>query len=101
MPDYASFLPVQRLATALSSALSISANGMQVAYASDASGQFNLVVQPAAGGPARHLTSFTGKTIRTVAWSPDGSRLAFTADANGDGRRQVFLIDADGGNLAR
>jgi dipeptidyl aminopeptidase/acylaminoacyl peptidase len=101
MPDYASFLPVQRLATALSSALSISADGMQVAYASDASGQFNLVVQPAAGGPARQLTSFTGKTIRTVAWSPDGSRLAFTADANGDGRRQVFLIDADGGNLAR
>jgi dipeptidyl aminopeptidase/acylaminoacyl peptidase len=93
MPDYASFLPVQRLRDVLS----LSPDAATVAYASDASGQFNLWIQPVAGGPARQLTFFTDQSVRQVAWAPDGARLAFNADTHGDEKAQVYLISADGG----
>lgn len=97
MPDYASFLPSQRLAPALS----ISADGAMVAYASDASGQFNVWTQHAAGGPARQLTFYADQSVREVAWAPDSTRLAFTADTHGDAKEQVYVIPADGGTPVR
>jgi dipeptidyl aminopeptidase/acylaminoacyl peptidase len=94
MPDYASFLPGQRLGPYLS----LSADGATVAYASDASGQFNVCTQPVAGGAARQLTFFTDGSVRQIAWAPDGTRLAFSADTRGDEKAQIYLISADGGD---
>jgi dipeptidyl aminopeptidase/acylaminoacyl peptidase len=93
MADYREFVPVQRLGATLS----LSADGTMVAYASDSSGQFNLWVQPVRGGAARELTSFTDQAVREVAWAPDGSLLAFTADTCGDEETRVYLIPAGGG----
>jgi dipeptidyl aminopeptidase/acylaminoacyl peptidase len=97
MADYQDFVPGQRLGPSLA----ISADGSAVAFASDASGQFNLWTQPVTGGPARQLTDFTDRTVRDVAWSADGSLIAFTADSSGDELYDVYLIAADGGTPAR
>jgi dipeptidyl aminopeptidase/acylaminoacyl peptidase len=97
MTDYASFLPAQRLGPGLA----LSADGTMVACVSDASGQFNLWTHPVAGGAARQLTFFADQSVRQLAWLPDGTRLAFTADTQGDENTQVYLISADGSGLAR
>src|ERR1700677_4211012 len=94
---YEAFVPARRLRRSLS----LSADGTMVAYASDASGQFNLWVQPVAGGAARQLTFFTDQSVRQLAWAPDGTKLAFTADTHGDERKHVYLIAADGGDPVR
>jgi Tol biopolymer transport system component len=46
----------------------------------DGSGQVNLTNNPASEGSA--------------AWSPDGSRIAFTSDR--DGNTEVYVMNADG-----
>jgi dipeptidyl aminopeptidase/acylaminoacyl peptidase len=97
MTDYARFLPSQRLERSVS----LSADGTQVAFASDASGQFNVYAQPAGGGPARQLTSFTDRAVHQVAWTPDNSAVAFTADTGGDEENQVYLVPAEGGEPVR
>ena len=93
MSNYREFVPDQRLGRTLS----LSPDGTMVAYASDASGQFNLWVQSTTGGPARQLTSFSDQSVREVAWAPDQPLLAFTADTCGDEETQVYLIPAGGG----
>ena len=56
-------------------------------------GQFHLYVANADGGDARRLTE--GVSDRFPAWSPDGSRIAFTRDLS-DGNQEIFVINADG-----
>jgi len=92
MPDYLEYLSPQRLQRVIS----LSADGTKAAYSSDASGQFNLLVQHAAGGEPKQLTFFTDQAVREVAWSPDGTQIAFTADSAGDEQTQVYIIPADG-----
>src|SRR5580692_9975243 len=94
MGDYADFLPAQRLRPSLS----LSADGTAVAFASDASGQFNLWTQLVTDGEARQLTFYTDRAVNEVAWSPDGQMIAFTADAQGDEQYQVYLVPAAGGD---
>lgn len=77
--------------------LAFSPDGSHIAYSSNASGQFNLWVQPVDGGEAKQLTDYTDRAVRDVAWSPDGSRILFTADREGDEFYQLFLIPAAGG----
>jgi len=54
-----------------------SPDSQQLAFLSDAEkrGQLQLYVAPAAGGPARKLTSVTG-FLQVPGWSPDGKRIA-------------------------
>jgi dipeptidyl aminopeptidase/acylaminoacyl peptidase len=73
--------------------LALSPDGRQVAYVDDASGQFNLKVQPVSGGPARQLTSHVDRAVRRAAWHPDGRSLLFVADAKGDEKTQLYLFD--------
>ncbi|MDQ1465166.1 MAG: hypothetical protein QOC73_2107 [Actinomycetota bacterium] len=90
---YADFAPVRRFQPALA----MSPDGAAVAYASNASGQSNLWRQDVDSDQATQLTHFTERAVRNVAWSPDGVRLVFTADHQGDEFHQVFVMDADGG----
>jgi dipeptidyl aminopeptidase/acylaminoacyl peptidase len=94
MGSYEEFLPSQRLGRW---SLAVSADGTRVAYASDASGQFNLWTQPTDGGPAQQLTFFTEQSAREVAWAPAGDIIAFTADTQGDEQYQVYLVSVAGG----
>jgi dipeptidyl aminopeptidase/acylaminoacyl peptidase len=95
MADYGDFVPSQRFEPTVA----MSPSGEYVAYSGNASGQFNLYVRPADGGQARQLTSFTGHSVRQVAWSGGGAGLVFTADQAGDEQGQVYRVAADGSGL--
>jgi dipeptidyl aminopeptidase/acylaminoacyl peptidase len=77
--------------------VALSPDGSLVAYSDNGSGQFNLVVQPTGGGPARRLTDYTENAVRTVRWQPDGAALVFTADSQGDEFYQIHRVAAGGG----
>lgn len=87
------FAPVRRFQPALA----ISPDGDAVVYCSNASGQSNLWRQDVEAEHAVQLTAFTDRAVRDVAWSPDGSRIVFTADHEGDEFHQLFVMDAGGG----
>jgi len=97
MTGFHAFVPKQRFQPTLS----LSPDGTRLAYSSNASGQFNLWVRPVDGGPARQLTGYTDHAVRIVAWSPDGSAVAFTADHHGDEQYQIYLVPAAGGEPRR
>src|SRR4051794_30229743 len=89
----ARYQPLQRF----QSTLALSPDGRHVAYSSNAGGQYNLYRQPVEGGEPVRLTDWTEQAVREVAWSPDGDRIAFTADRHGDEFHQVYLVPAAGG----
>lgn len=87
------FAPVQRFQPALA----ISPDGRHVVFSSNASGQSNLWRQEIGGTVATQLTRFTDRAVRDVAWSPDGAKLMFTADHDGNEFHQLFVMGANGG----
>ena len=68
--------------------------GGTLAFVSERSGAPEIWLRGATGEP-RRLTSLSGPEIRQIIWSPDGARIAFAAEANGDGC--VYLVDIRGG----
>ena len=77
--------------------MALSPDGSQVAYSSNADGQYNLWRQPADGGEPVRLTGYTEQSVRELAWSPDGDSIVYTADRHGDEFHQIFRIPAGGG----
>ncbi|MEZ0471142.1 S41 family peptidase [Luteimonas salinilitoris] len=68
--------------------VALSPDGQQVAYLSDASGEYELYVRSLADGAVRQLTR-DGRVWRfTPAWSPDGRWLAYA-----DHSRRLFIVD--------
>ncbi len=55
----------------------------------------DIHIAPSAGGEATRLTSHEGLELYPK-FSPDGSRIAFSAEYTGN--RQVYVMDVDGGN---
>jgi Tol biopolymer transport system component len=97
MTEFRAFEPKQRFYPTLA----LSPDGTQIAYSANGSGQYNLWMQPIAGGDARRLTDYTDNAVRSVAWSPDGSTIAFAADHHGDEQYQIYLVPAAGGQPRR
>ena len=82
--------------------LSWGPEGEQLAFTSDRDGDLNVYlmnVDPAGRGASsgtdvKRLTQHAG-VDRCPAWSPDGARIAFISNRNGEG---VYLMDAEGAN---
>jgi dipeptidyl aminopeptidase/acylaminoacyl peptidase len=95
MTSYADFRPDRRFQPTLA----VSPDGTRVAYADNASGQYDLVVQLVDSGAARRLTTYTDSTARDVTWTPDSGSLIFLADSQGDEFYQVHRVAAGGGEV--
>ena len=74
-----------------------SPDGRFIAYTSDQSGNFDIWVQPVAGGRAVQVTTDQAADWQP-AWSPDGNSLAFRSEREGGG---IFVAPAFGGRERR
>ena len=74
-----------------------SPTGDGFAYLANTTGLPNIWWQPAGGGFPRQLTSLNENRVSDFAFSPDGSRIAFLADHEGDEMHQLYVIDTFGG----
>jgi dipeptidyl aminopeptidase/acylaminoacyl peptidase len=92
-PEFEQFYAIRRFQPTLA----FTADSSALLFSVNISGQFNLWRLPVDGGWPHQLTTFEDRTVRSVAPSPDGSTVVFTADRDGDEFHQLFQIDADGG----
>jgi Tol biopolymer transport system component len=74
-----------------------SPDGRFIAYASDQAGNFDVWVQPVAGGRAVQVTNDPAADWQP-SWSPDGNTLAFRSEREGGG---IFVVPALGGRERR
>jgi dipeptidyl aminopeptidase/acylaminoacyl peptidase len=72
-------------------------DGRAIAYIVNTSGQYNLWRQDLPDGCPQQLTLFTDRSVRDLAWSPDGRTIVFNADFQGNEMHQLFRIPATGG----
>ena len=54
----------------------------------------DVFTAPIEKGPTRNLTQSSGAHDKWARWSPDGRRIAFISDR--DGEEEVYLVDQDG-----
>lgn len=64
-----------------------------------APGTRHIFVINANGTSSRRLTDVTFSNDEDPAWSPDGTKIAFTTDR--DGNREIYVVNADGSNAER
>jgi tricorn protease len=69
-----------------------SPDGKTIAYTTDSSGEQQLAVRPAEGGPERILTHFDRGYFYRARWSAAGDRLAFS-----DNEHRLWVVPAAGG----
>src|SRR3984893_10855523 len=93
LPLMEQFFAVRRF----SSVLAFTADGADLLFAGNLSGQFNLWRVPVEGGWPDQLTSFTDETVRGVGVSPTDGRIVLCADHDGDEFHQLYLLDPDRG----
>ena len=77
-----------------------SPNGKRIAFMADKKGDlqnFGIYVMAADGRNEQRLTDHQTMGGSSPSWSPDSRRIAFTADR--DGNYEIYVMDADGGNL--
>src|SRR2546429_2831121 len=80
----------------------ISPDGRRVAWVEGVKGKGRIQWRPSEGGKAQVITAAAddGKADEgSVAWSPDGKRMAFLSDAAKEGQSQLCVGDVDGGAL--
>src|SRR5882757_8489709 len=69
-----------------------SPDGKTIAYTTDISGEQQIAVRPAEGGPEKILTHFERGFFYAPRWSPNGERLAFS-----DHEHRLWWMSAAGG----
>jgi eukaryotic-like serine/threonine-protein kinase len=79
--------------TGLHTDVTFSPDGRFIAYASDRAGNFDIWVQPVAGGDAVQITRSPADDTQPD-WSPDGSTLVFRSEREGGG---LFAVPSLGG----
>jgi len=66
----------------------LSPDGKRVAYLSDASGDYDLYVQPTDGGAAERIPTGLKTALYHLEWSPDGTKVLF-----GDKSFAIYVMD--------
>ena len=61
----------------------------------------NIWIVPTDGSEPAHLFASSPKSENFPRWSPDGRWLAFLSDRGEDGRAQIWLMRADGGDAEK
>lgn len=89
--------PVRLTASADDTPTSWSPDGFNIAYYSDADGDWDVYFVNTAGGVAQVVNSPGNDGM--PAWSPDGAHLAFASDR--DGAWAVYTVKFDGGELTK
>jgi len=69
-----------------------SPDGSQIAYTSDSTGEQQIMIRPARGGPAKPLTHFDRGYFYGPVFAPDGRHLAFSDNAH-----RLWIVGLDGG----
>ena len=72
----------------------LSPDGTIVAFLSDITGLREIWTVPASGGQPRQVTFGTG--VQSFRWTPDGTRLLYAADRDGNEQPGYFAISTDG-----
>ncbi|MEM6856446.1 MAG: prolyl oligopeptidase family serine peptidase [Pseudomonadota bacterium] len=75
-------------------AANLSPDGETIAFSWDVTGRPELWVMPASGGQPKQITFKTG--VRAPIWTPDGTKLFFSADRDGNEQPGYFALSADG-----
>ncbi|HET6202450.1 MAG TPA: S9 family peptidase [Planctomycetota bacterium] len=73
-----------------------SADETHLLVSSDASGVFNAVAIPVAGGAPTRLTDSTTDAVMAVSYFPKDDRILVTSDRGGNERNHLFVRDVDG-----
>jgi Tol biopolymer transport system component len=73
--------------------------GGEIAFAGHAAGQFEDIYVVRADGTGLRPITDNPAADRDPAWSPDGSRIAFVSDR--DGNPEIYVVNLDGSGLMR
>lgn len=76
-----------------------SPDGQKLAFASFASGRWQIKVLSLLTNKLLPFSTFPGSLNESPAWSPDGKQLAFASNMNGP--LEIYVTDADGHHLRR
>ena len=72
----------------------LNTDGSLMAFMSNVTGVYQLWIMDASGGQAKQLTFGNGITF--YRWHPDGKRILYGADNEGNEREAYYLISVDG-----
>lgn len=97
MPPSRAYQFEQFMATRRLASFKPAPDGNSVYFVTDISGQFNLWQVPSSGGWPDQLTCFESETVRDLACTRAGDRIAFFADPEGNEQYQIYLMAAAGG----
>lgn len=82
--------------------IDVSPDGTHVAFVTTAVGKTSLALLELASGELRFLVEPEGfDQLAAPRFSPDGRRIAYSAWVDGDGRRDLFVVDVEGGSPRR
>ena len=101
-PKEQALAPLEAAVSALQNVIrfdevAISPDGTRVAWVQRGASRPSVLVMSLGSGAAARPVAGEGASETGIAWSPDGSRLAFLSDAARPGQKQVQVVPADGG----
>jgi TolB protein len=75
-------------------------NSGEIAFESNQTGNWEIFLLDLRTSAVHNLTNHPADEL-SPAWSPDGSRIVFSADRSGDGQPELYVMNADGSDVQR